>query len=127
MRKPRRVLLLVAILGALAGVGLAILLWSLAPIQKPGITVDNFRRLALGMTEAEVESILGRPGVFEAASPHWKRWIENGILIEVGFGNQDGTLNCASANVPVPGVGRYLLTVEREETMFALLCRWLGI
>ena len=58
----RRRLLLGA--GALALLGLAGL-WlaqSLRPGPEPGVTMESFRRLRLGMNEQEVEAIPGQPG-----------------------------------------------------------------
>jgi hypothetical protein len=53
------------ILGAIAMVlalaGSSVVLWSFTRI-KPGATVENFRRLHRGMTQAEVEEILGQGG-----------------------------------------------------------------
>ena len=123
MRKAKRVLMWLGLIGILAILGLVAAQW-LSP-WKPGISVNNFRRLTLGMTEAEVESILGRPGEFELRSPHWKQWNENGTFISVGFGNHDGSLNCATANVSVPGSGRSLLVIP-EESIIDRSRRWLG-
>jgi hypothetical protein len=114
MRKRRRVLLLLGFLSSLACLGFVGANWALHLRMTPGVNVENFRRLTLGMTEAEVEQILGRPGEFEPQSPHWKQWNENGTFISVGFGNQDGSLNCATANVSVPGSGRSLLVIPEQ-------------
>jgi len=93
--------------------------------MSPGVNPENFRRLRVGMAQTEVERIFGRPGEFEPKSPHWQQWNENGTFISVGFGNHDGTLNCASANVSVSGSGRYLLEIP-EESIITNIRRWLG-
>ena len=55
MKKRLRLLLLAV--GVFVGVGVAVL----RPVPpKPGLTVENFRRLHQGMTEDEVEAILGQ-------------------------------------------------------------------
>jgi len=125
MRKRRRVLMwlgLIAIISWLAFVGM---LLNSHLAMSPGVNAENFRRLRLGMTQAEVERIMGRPGEFELKSQHWRQWKENGTFISVGFGNYDGTMNCASANVLVPGSGRYMLELP-EESVINDIRRWLG-
>lgn len=122
MRKRWRVLMLLGLIGTMSW--LAFVLNSHLTIN-PGVNAENFRRLRLGMTQIEVERILGRPGEFQPKSPHWQQWNENGTSISVGFGNHDGTLNCASANVSVPGSGRYLLEIP-EKSMINDIRRWLG-
>jgi hypothetical protein len=77
------------------------------------------------MTHTEVERILGRPGEFEPKSPHWKQWNEDGTFISVGFGNHDGSLNCATANVPVPGSSRHMLVIS-EESIIDRIRGWFG-
>jgi hypothetical protein len=48
--------------GVLLGLGLvALVVWLFVP-PKPGVTAENFHRLRRGMSEQEVEAILGKPG-----------------------------------------------------------------
>jgi len=123
MRKRRRLLILLGLIGSMA---LLAFVWLISDLTiTPGVNAENFRRLRLGMTKTEVERILGRPGEFEAKSPHWQQWSENGTFISVGFGNHDGTLNCASGNVSVPGSGRYLLELP-EKSVINDIRHWLG-
>ena len=88
---------------------------------------DNTNILAVAMTNAEVEAILGQPGEFEPDAPHWKQWKQDGLFIAVGFGNHDGTLNCATANVPESGSGRRLLVLEQQEPLLDRLRHWIGL
>lgn len=126
MRKRRRLLILLGLLGATSWLAfLGVLLISHLTMS-PGVNAENFRRLRLGMTQTEVERILGRPGEFEPKSPHWQQWNENGTFISVCFGNHDGTLNGASANIAVPGSGRYLLELP-EKSVLNEIRRWLGL
>jgi hypothetical protein len=55
-----RLLLLGAGVLALVGVAGLLVLWFTTP--EPGVTKANYRRLGVGMTEAEVEHVLGRQG-----------------------------------------------------------------
>jgi hypothetical protein len=58
---------------------------------RPGVTVDNFRRLHPGMPEQEVAGILGRPGEqCEPGEPSWngiycRRWSSTSCVVEVWF------------------------------------------
>jgi hypothetical protein len=77
------------ILGIVALVVMLVLIgWRwLAPPLVPGVTVENFRRLHGGMTEAEIEAILGEPG---KSGPDVKltrltTWEKNGIRIQLVF------------------------------------------
>lgn len=93
MRISRR-----AWLGLLAVAGLAVggfLVWCLVP-PAPGVTVDNYHRLRPGMTEVEVERILGEPGNDDVLHREFpgepvkgvKGWYGKGITILVTFDEQ---------------------------------------
>ena len=123
MRKRRRVLMLLGLIGIIAWMAFVGTLLISHLTMSPGVNAENFRRLRPGMSQIEVERIFGRPGEFEPKSPHWQQWNENGTFISVGFGNHDGTLNCASANVSVPGSERYLLEIP-EESIIDIVRRW---
>jgi hypothetical protein len=65
----KRLLLCSAALGACAG--LAILVPALWP-EPPGVTYANFNRVEIGMSQAEVEAILGGPP--RDTAPNGKSW-----------------------------------------------------
>jgi hypothetical protein len=52
------VLLGVAALGLLVGLGMAVLRWQ----HGPGVSWANYRRIEAGMPRSEVRALLGRPG-----------------------------------------------------------------
>lgn len=126
MRRRKRVLMVLGVFGILAAVGIVAACWPSDAEMTPGISVENFRRLKLGMTVAEVEEILGRPGEFEPLSPNWKQWHEEGLFLSVGFGKRDGTVNYACANAPIPGVGRTLFVLEERPSILVRVRRWFG-
>jgi hypothetical protein len=64
--KRKRLLLAVGGIAALVGVTLGVL--ALLP-ARPGVTRENFDRIEIGMTRAEVEAILGPPTDFFTGWP----------------------------------------------------------
>jgi hypothetical protein len=65
----KRLLLWLGALGGLAGLG--ILLLTLVP-EPPGVTYTNFERVAIGMSQAEVEAIFSSPPRLTA--PNGRNW-----------------------------------------------------
>jgi hypothetical protein len=66
--------------------------WQLPALvpAKPGVTLDNFRRLHTGMTQPEVQRVLGGPGKYEVilrsgfgacASEEWSDGKTIGVLL----------------------------------------------
>jgi hypothetical protein len=102
MRRRRLLLGFVAAAGLwLAGAGL--LLWPKPPA--PGVTMENFRRLRVGMTQPQAEAVLGGPGL-ELPWPSrragtvkaWGRPFEGfAIYLEFGAG---GRVTWADAGMP---------------------------
>src|ERR1035438_7357980 len=78
-------MLVVAILVASIGVALAVL--ALLP-PRPGVTKENYDRIAIGMTYDEVEAILGPPG---ERTEGWVCWESEDpyIFIMVRFDEED--------------------------------------
>jgi hypothetical protein len=71
MTRRRLLTLSALLLVSLIGIGVY---WAMQP--KPGVTLENFRQLNRGMSEEQVETILGSKGVFEAevAGASLKSW-----------------------------------------------------
>jgi hypothetical protein len=85
--------------GLVLGLGLASLVaWHLLP-PRPGVTPENFHRLRLGMTEPEVEAILGEPTVRGCETD----WGDEHCYVRILF--RDG-----------PPQGPYLLSEAQLET-----------
>jgi hypothetical protein len=57
--RRRRLLLVVGAAILLVVAGFALLLWLTTPT--PGVTLENFRRLRVGMSAKDVEALLGQP------------------------------------------------------------------
>src|SRR5690349_7307465 len=98
----RRRLLLGA--GALALLGLAagLTVWWAGP--RPGVTLDNFRRLRPGMTDAQAERLLGRPADSSDLSfiaGHIRIWDRphEDIQIKLYFDRKDGLLWAGTARL----------------------------
>jgi hypothetical protein len=90
--RQRRVPLLgVVLLGLLAVLGSLLVLHALEPT--PGVTVQNYLRLRVGMSEREIEGILGRPGnpMLEGRSVYGEIWSTDKFLIIAVF-NREGCL-----------------------------------
>jgi hypothetical protein len=88
--RRRRLLLGAGLLALLLGVaGLLLLPRMLAP--KPGVTLENFRRIRRGMTLAEVEAAFGRPAderVDSAEQHTCLEWAEGQYCVTIVF--EDG-------------------------------------
>jgi len=72
--------------GSILLLGLSLFLVQLrAP--SPGVTPENFRRLHRGMTEKEVEAIMGRPGGSRigVTGSHCTYWRESHHTVVIGF------------------------------------------
>ena len=64
----RRGLYVLAFVAALCGIGASIA-WIRRPPTSPGINIENFRRLRIGMTVDEVTEIFGRTWHRKASDP----------------------------------------------------------
>jgi hypothetical protein len=62
------------------------------PPIRPGVTLENFRHLHRGMTEAEIETIFGRPGDkrTELGDCHFTYWKTEDCDVWICFWNQMG-------------------------------------
>jgi hypothetical protein len=69
MRRSRRTL----IAGSLAILSVAVLIHFAIWSARPGVTGANFARLEVGMTQAEVEELLGGPPSYTA--PNGREWM----------------------------------------------------
>ena len=133
MTRRKRLLLWAGLMVVLAGVGLYGARQSVT--SAPGVNPENFSRLHFGMTEADVERILGERGELSALFPpsqlsppftaYGKTWIGENNTIKVVFDMKDGCVLDLYANLSVPGVGREFLAVH--ESIFDRIRRWLGI
>jgi hypothetical protein len=74
--RGRWLFLVAAALAILAAAAYALFLWLSTP--PPGVTVANFQRLQVGMTEAQVQQILGAAGkpLDVGALSHVKVWYD---------------------------------------------------
>jgi hypothetical protein len=101
--KKRRLMLGIATLMLVGGI--TFLLFRPAPTFDPGPTRENFRRLAVGMTEAEVEAILGpgEPYPISLQGHYQKGWRRGEFFILANFRqDQDGgRLKAAAIYRPV--------------------------
>jgi hypothetical protein len=105
MRKRSRVLLWAVLLTALAGAGLLGIQVALTPRHR--ITFNNLQNVQFGMTEQEVEAILGAPsgdysngktqtsGGCSYSGGINKKWIAEDCAIELAFG-PDGRVGAIS-------------------------------
>jgi outer membrane protein assembly factor BamE (lipoprotein component of BamABCDE complex) len=123
MRKRSRVLLWAVLLAALVGAGLLDIQVALAPRHR--ITFDNLKNVQFGMTEQDVETILGAPsgdysngktqtsGSVSYSGGVNKKWIAADCAIELAF-------------APDGRVGAIAITDARE-SLIQKLRRILGL
>jgi len=123
MSKSRALLLMLALVVCLAA-GFVVFLWVTAPGHH--ITFENLQQIQAGMTEQEVETILGAPAgdYSNGRTRMWggvsiskgvnKKWIADDCAIEVAF-------------APNGRVGGLCITDARPETWIDKLRRWLGL
>lgn len=124
MRKRNRVLLWAGLLVALAGAVLVGVWLARAPAHR--ITFENLKEIRAGLTEQEVETILGAPAgdYSNGRTRMWggvsiprgvnKSWIADDCAIEVAF-------------APNGRVGGISITDARPETWIDKLRRLLGL
>lgn len=134
----RRLLLFAVVLASLIGVGIYLLL-----PPKPGVTLENFRRLHVGMTRSEVESILGTPDEQESTKlvPKYIHWSSNGFFAEILFenpvrvlGEGDGeplaslgflsVLPESDRSLPIRRPVPFEYLQDKPATDFERFCRW---
>ncbi len=95
-----------------------------APTESFGVPKGNFGRIDEGMTLAEVEAILGQPGVLESTRLHpgtgevesmmtWR--VDNREWAIIGFVNSRLSTSTSWA-----------VYFSNEETVLEKICRWLG-
>jgi hypothetical protein len=82
-----------------------------ALLWRPGLTVENVRRIRPGMPLAEVEALLGGPAsdTFEMPADfpayrwqrEWREWREGGASVVVQF-FADGAVMAAAGGRPAP-------------------------
>jgi hypothetical protein len=140
MRK--RVLLWAGLLVALAGTGLVGVWWQSTRLDEPGVTVANFRRLAVGMTEQQCCRILGMPVETDAAPPQaWEPSLR--IVTWEGPGQQVAAAMCFNSSGRAAGGMLYKWTspnmqttiaslnmgfdTDTPESLLTRLRRWLGL
>jgi hypothetical protein len=101
------------LLGCLALVALVAVPRLLAP--KPGVTVENFRRLHRGMTKEEVDAILGGPGEVSGFINNMARtrdWHGDHCTVSI-MSSSLATLDAASGEIRTDD-GRLLLRLAPE-------------
>jgi hypothetical protein len=123
MSRRKRVLLWVGLLVALLGAGLVGVRWWTRPTHH--ITMDNLEKIQGGLTEQQVETILGAPAgdYSNGRTRTWggvnypggvnKKWIADDCAIEVAF-------------APNGRVGGVSITDARPESWIDKLRRWFG-
>jgi hypothetical protein len=122
----RRLLLgFMAVVGFwVAGAGLR--LWPQVRVAAPGVTLASFRRLHVGMTEPQVEAILGGKGLAlpwpsrrDGTVKAWGRPFE-GFAIYLEFGNR-GRVTSGDAGMP----GEPAVSLGEGDSILDHLRRWL--
>jgi outer membrane protein assembly factor BamE (lipoprotein component of BamABCDE complex) len=127
MRK--RVVLILVVL-AIALLGGYLLLWATAPTDS--ITADNAAKIYEGMTEPDVEQVLGGPaGVYHPDGETWAWVLENG-RITIGHRRKIWVGRAGGIRVHFDEGGRVAVSQwvdgpERSLDLLAKLRRWLGI
>jgi hypothetical protein len=125
--RRRRLLLGAGLLGLVALAGLAAFVRFTAPT--PGVTVENYRRLRIGMTAQQVEAILGEGPTSQqptAARGRWQKyWKGKELTIYLLF-ERDGIVlrgNAGPADRD-PFFGE--VEVRESDSFIDRLHRWLG-
>lgn len=140
LRRKRRLTL--ALLTAVAAAGLIGVHWTRTTAPEPRLTMENFRRIAVGMTERQCRQILGAPKgepgnnrqgempaclVSEWAAPDQQLTafivfdatgrVEGGVLDKGS--DQNGYTTVASLNVG--------FVTDTNESLLVRICRLLGL
>jgi hypothetical protein len=108
MSKRTCLSLIVLLLLLIAGVGVGGYLLT-PPTPKPGVTLENFKRLHAGMTEEEVEKIFGSKGTDRGANCNFKYrllfWDDGEATVWISFVNETCS-GCYYVNhEPITSVG----------------------
>src|SRR5947208_2840190 len=117
-------------LGLFAGVAIVVLLHSdrSEPVAlRPGVTMENARRLRAGMTLQEIEKVMGRPGIkgWYVESPEVPvTWQGDGFEVCVCF--YDFSRGAAYGLISYPGSYK-MESLFPPETFFGRFRRWLGL
>ena len=116
----RRPFLLLGLLGLLALLGAFATQWLLS--RPPGVTAANFERVQVGMTEAQVEGLLGPESILaEHDGPH-RIWVAEHAWLEVWF-DEGGRVAKKEPWASFPRV----LRRRPPETFWEKLRRWVGL
>jgi hypothetical protein len=70
--RRRKWLLIVTALALLGVAGFFLFLWATSTAPVSGVTLENFRRLRVGMSSSEVEGLLGKPQ--KTLKRDWENW-----------------------------------------------------
>jgi hypothetical protein len=105
-------------------------IWTYPARKPPGVTPENFRRLHQGMTEKQVEAILGSPGmgwVFNLS--YGREYAGDGCDVRIEFGamNDNDEKVTAQQGWMTTTDGSVLELAEKPISLFDRLRLWLGL
>jgi hypothetical protein len=107
-------------LATIAGIVFAVAYWYRDPIN-----VDTSAMVQAGMTEVDVNEILGRScddSLPYQNSGTWRRWQDEG-----SYCRWNGTFGSICVNLDNDGIVTQVWFEEKEATTFQKIRRWLGI
>jgi hypothetical protein len=128
MRSRRKLLLFIIVAAVMVPLVAIGIYWTIPP--KPAITLENFRRLHGGMTQEQVEAILGSKGKTTET-----RYADKGTFSTVRWQGNEGAIWITFVIYPsgYPAEGEFTKEdaiserlAAKPEGVVAMLRRWLG-
>jgi hypothetical protein len=122
MTKLKRRLLAVAVLTTVA-LGAVWMLW---PEQEPAIGPESYRRIRLGMTQAEIEAAIGIPPGIYSRHSKVSQWVSRTLVEQRGIRPlQDGEYSLEKPRPGVEWIGDvYVIEVVFEHELATCCVLW---